>query len=388
MNQQDVLAFDQLFRQACQRCFGRLPDSVLTETESKLFSNEILDKTGLVIGWKSIKNYSSYIFQPSHLKVENPSTASLDTLARYVLQAPYTDEAERKSKASHYPYWFQYRENHYRSAGKKIPAPALGLKPILVIGISLIALLVIILFYLHKSKFEEFADDFHELSDDSLASRGWFVQSKDPVYWNRRNEQPAQLSLFTLQGDNWPDSLHAPGIRNLLLRKIAADCFTAEVHLENFVPAANWQQAGILLLEDTAFAGKSVRLSIAYNDYTGGLPIQKQVLVQAITSLGSRFLTPEETAHTPVFFPDSSKSFLIQNLHSTALRIENNGKKLRLLYSGGQGGNPAFKEIVSQDFDFNPRYIGLFALKGFVIEPAAMAARFTFFNFSGKACDQ
>ncbi|HMH35188.1 MAG TPA: hypothetical protein VK543_19260, partial [Puia sp.] len=372
MNKQNALAFDQLFRQACLRCFGRLPETALTETESKLFSNEVLDQTGLVIGWKSIKNYSSYIFQPSHLKVENPSTASLDTLARYVLEAPYTDEPERKSKASHYPYWFQYRENHYRSAGKKIPVPSIGvgLKPMLIVGAIVIMLLIIGLFPWHKSKLEEFADDFHELSDDSLASRGWFLQLKDPVYWNKRSEQPGKLSLFTLQGDNWPDSLHVPGIRNLLLRKIAADCFTAEVHLENFVPAANWQQAGILLLEDTTFSGKSVRLSIAYNDYTGGLPKQRQVLVQAITSLGGRFLKPEETAHTPVFFPDSTKSFLVQNLYSTALRIEKNGKKLRLLYSGGQGGNPAFKEIVSQDFDFNPRYIGLFALKGFVTEPA------------------
>jgi hypothetical protein len=248
--------------------------------------------------------------------------------------------------------------------------------------------LVIGLFPLRKSKFEEFSEDFHELSDDSLASRGWFVQLKDPVYWNRRSEQPGRLSLFTLEGDNWPDSLHAPGIRNLLLHKISADCFTAEVHLENFVPAANWQQAGMLLLEDTAFTGKSVRLSIAYNDYAGGLPKQKQVLVQAVTSLGGRFLKPEETAHTPVFFPDSTKSFLIQNLYSTALRIEKNGKKLRLLYSGGQGGNPAFKEIVSQDFDFNPGYIGLFALKGFVTEPPTIPAHFIFFNFSGKACDQ
>jgi hypothetical protein len=110
-------------------------------------------------------------------------------------------------------------------------------------------------------------ENFQSVSEDSLLSRGWFVQSKDINYWNRRDEKPGHLTLFTLKGDNWPDSASIPGIRNLLLRKISADCFTAEVQLADFIPLQNWQQAGILLLEDTSFTGKSIRISLAYNNF-------------------------------------------------------------------------------------------------------------------------
>ena len=61
MNDLDALAFSALFKEAYQKCFGHAINESLSETESKLFSNEIFDQTGLVIGPKSIKNYSLYI---------------------------------------------------------------------------------------------------------------------------------------------------------------------------------------------------------------------------------------------------------------------------------------------------------------------------------------
>ncbi|HEV8084154.1 MAG TPA: hypothetical protein VGP55_13185, partial [Chitinophagaceae bacterium] len=90
------------------------------------------------------------------------------------------------------------------------------------------------------------------VQDDSLKKHGWFVQEKDELWWNRRHQMPSHLTLFTLRGDNWADSANnKPVIKNLLLRKITSDCFTAEIHLDKFVPMHRWQQAGILLLEDT-----------------------------------------------------------------------------------------------------------------------------------------
>jgi hypothetical protein len=101
MKEPDRTIFITLFKEAYIKCFGFQLTSTLTETDSKQFSNSIYMQTGLVIGAKSLKNYS--------LHDSNPSVATLDTLARYVLDAPYTDEINRKNNESHHPYWHQYR---------------------------------------------------------------------------------------------------------------------------------------------------------------------------------------------------------------------------------------------------------------------------------------
>src|SRR5260221_3466268 len=94
-------------------------------------------------------------------------------------------------------------------------------------------------------------------------------------------------------------------IHNLLLHAIPCDCWTLEVHLKDFNPHQNWQQAGILLLEDSGLAGKSMRISLAYNDYNGGFPRSGTILVQAITSLGNALDKPEEIAHSVLLHTDS-----------------------------------------------------------------------------------
>src|SRR5215471_19528718 len=94
-------AFIVLFKEACMKSFGHSLQQPLTETESKLFYNHVLEQTGLIVGWKSLKNYSFFVLNEKTAKQENPSTATLDTLARYVLNAPYTTETERKAKENH-----------------------------------------------------------------------------------------------------------------------------------------------------------------------------------------------------------------------------------------------------------------------------------------------
>jgi hypothetical protein len=80
MRKHDKAVFDSLFREACLKCFGYPLSSPLSETDSKLLSNRILDQTGLVIGAKSIKNYSFYLHDRNITsREENPSVATLDT---------------------------------------------------------------------------------------------------------------------------------------------------------------------------------------------------------------------------------------------------------------------------------------------------------------------
>jgi len=390
MNNLDFSVFASLFSAACLKCFGHALEEPLTETESKLLYNRIFEQTGLMIGWKSLKNYSFFVLSEPG-KQENPSTATLDTLARYVLDVPYTTETERKEKEPHYPYWYRYMEEYLRREPEAVPERRVG--PRKWIGASIIFVLlaaaIITLTWFHRGgSFAHFTSDFHTVNEDSLMADGWRVQAKDSVYWGRRGEHPGYLTLFTLKGDNWPDSMERPVIRNLLLHALPCDCWTLEVHLKDFVPRENWQQAGVLLMEDTSLTGKSLRISFAYNDYNGAFPRSGSILIQAITSLGNRLDKPEEIAHIPLLRTDSAdaRHILYQDLAHAALRIERQGTKFRILYANGAMENTAFKAVASHDFAMTPRYAGLFALKGFVDSAAVIPARFRYFSFNCEAC--
>lgn len=387
MTNPDSLAFAALFKDAYLKCFGQALESPISETESKLFCNQVLDRTGLSIGWKSVKNYSFFVVGSESVRTENPSAATMDTLARYVLGAPYTTEIQRKNDESHYPYWFLYREKFNRTTLKAITH---HWRPVTLLILGIVAVVVLFIFWLNISgqTDTEFSDNFKQVSDNDLAKNGWVVRDKNEAYWEKKGTKPGLLTLYTLKGDNWPDPANKQGIQNLLLRPIAYDCFTAEVHLNNFVPGQEWQQAGILLLEDTTLTGKSIRLSIAYNDFFAGSRQPREIYIQAIRSLGNGFGKPEEFAHKPITYPDSIKQIpeQMKMLQNSALRIEKQGKKFRFLYSDGVNENTAFKEVVSQEFDMQPKYIGIFAIKGFKDSTATIPVRFTFFRIVGNTC--
>lgn len=386
MNDESKKVFFRLFKEAIAKCFGHALQQALTETESKLLYNEIFEATGLVIGWKSLKNYSLFVLNENG-KEENPSTATLDTLARYVLNAPYTTETERKTNESHFPYWFKYKEEHLSNT-KTVEEKSKPKKSFRISGLIIFAIIIIAFFFLfHHSKSKNYSTDFSSVNEDSLKNNGWFIKDKDEIFWNKRRKKPGLLSLFTLTGDNWPDSIHEPQIKNLLLRKINADCFTTEVHLQNFFPYTEWQQAGILLMEDTNYNAKTLRLSIAYNDFFGGFSRPKEVIIQAITSPGNGLSHPEEIAHLPVFTLDSNNDDLIKNnLAYSGLRIEKSGNNFRLLYSCSPAQNFAFKDAAVINLNFHPKYVGLFALQGFVNSDNYMPVYFTSFMFSPQDC--
>ncbi|MBS1531539.1 MAG: hypothetical protein JSU01_14620 [Bacteroidetes bacterium] len=387
MNDRDYRVFTALFNDACLKYFGQQLLQPLTEAESKIFCNQVLEITGLSIGWKSVKNYSLAVTGDKGAKAENPSAATLDTLARYVLGAPYTTEIQRKQNESHYPYWFLYREK-FNKAHPNNSAKARRPGILIILGITVVMTMFIFWLNLPTEMGLEFTDRFDHVSDTSLEKRGWFVKDKDTAYWRQNASQKKALTLYTLKGDNWPDPANKQQIKNLVMREVPYECFTAEVHLSDFVPNQEWQQAGILLLEDTTLTGKSARLSIAYNDFFGGFQRPREILVQAISSAGSGFSKPEEIAHKTIAFADSidTNPIRAKMLQNSALRIEKHGKRFRFLYSGGITGNGAFTEVASQDLDLRPRYIGIFAIKGFKDSTAIIPAHFTFFRIASNLC--
>lgn len=387
MEEPDFSAFSELFREAYYRGFGEAFVTPLSETESKILANKVLEQTGLTIGWKSIKNYSLFITDKTGSRQENPSTATLDTFARYVLGAPHITELQRRSDENHYPYWFLYRE---KFLAKSEPA---GLRKLInprvvVIAIIAIACLAVAYYKFISVSPEQYTDNFHHTDGQSLKDNGWFLKSEDTTFWKRRNEKPDMLTLFTLRGDNWPDSSSKPEIKNLLLRKLPSGCFTVEVHFRDFIPDEEWQQAGLLLMEGTTFSSKSIRLSLAFNDNFGGRKMPSEIYLQVITALGDGFGKPEEIAHQAIFHPDSLRAnpVLLRNLRYSALRIEKSGKQFRFLYSGGGRDDGAFREITEKTFDMKPKYVGLFALRGFT-GSHSMPVYFQFFRIVSNACE-
>jgi len=406
-NEIDTRVFAGLFREVCFKCFGHAVERPLTETESKLLYNKILDETGLVVGWKSLKNYSLYVLSGLPGRRENPSVPTLDSLARYVLGAPYTTEPERKEKEGFYPWWYRYREEWLgrdvraeaeegqgkRDEGEVAGARSLkGRKGVLTGGLVFVgfALLIIVLtFFFRSGSAELFVEDFHSLAEDSLSARGWWVSSRDETYWKKRGDNPGNLTLYTLKGDSWPDPLQSPVIKNMLIREVACTCFTIELHLKDFIPRQNWQQAGIILSEDTSFTGKSIRVSIVYNDFSGGYPMSGSVLLQAVTSPNGGSVKPEEIAHFPLLNADTlaKHPLLAKNLEHSALRIEKQGDHFRILYADGILENTSFKEVVSHNFSMRARYVGIFALKGFVDSAAIIAVRISYFSSRCETCN-
>lgn len=390
MKDLDHTVFVKLLNEAHTKCFGHPMTTPLSETESKLLCNRILEQTGLVIGVKSVKNYSAYILNSAEAKKENPSVATLDTLARYVSDAPYTDEVRRKTHEAHYPYWFQYKN---KLSGQPARSDAGGNWRIVVIMVcSLLGISSVLFLVMRKMQnggYGNFTDQFTSVHEDSLAARGWIVKSKDTAWWERRGEHPGYLQLFTLRGDNWPDSMNAPGISNLVLREISGDCFTTEIHLDNFIPSHRWQQAGILLLEDTTDTSKGIRLSLGYNDFFGGFERPAEIIIQAIRSSESGgFNYPEEIAHLPVLgVAPLQESLVKNNLRKSALKIEKAGNHFRFLFSIGPVDNFAFKEVVSRDLPIRPKYIGLFAIQGFVSNQEYAPVKIDLFNFTNTSCD-
>ncbi|QIP14374.1 hypothetical protein G8759_18000 [Spirosoma aureum] len=389
MDEFDRRAFAALFRAVVEMCFGQPLRNLLSESESRHLSNEIEERTGLVVGWRSIKNYAAFLVNPTPDKQENPSVATLDTLARYIFRAPVTTEAERKKNEEHFPYWFRYREqlNQPNRTEQIDPIPNRNrLSGWLVI--PLILGVIGLLWFVHEPEPEQVIDDFRKTDESTLAQKGWFIHSRNATYWNRRGEKPGYLTLFTLKGDNWHKTGEAPQIQNLLLRKIQDDCFRTEVHFKDFVPNANWQQAGLVLLEDTSFAGKSIRISLSYNDFFGGYIKPGEILIQAVASYGKGYTNLEEIAHQPLFTlgNSSDRRLAVNNLKNFAFRMEKQGRKFRFLYSASPVDDFSFKEVTTYEFGITPKYVGIFALKGFVDSTIVMPVSVRFFRLDVERC--
>lgn len=390
-HEQNEAAFVTLFKEACLRGLGQPLTAPLSEAESKSLAAAVFAQTGLVVGSKSLKNYSLYVLGRADGKKENPSVATLDTLARFVLGAPYTDEVQRKNKESHYPHWFHYRSQHLAPLEALGPAgPAAPTRRIL---LALAAGLIALLGLWQGSRLlplapSDFTESFASTALDSLRARGWTLQRPDTAWWRKAGAQPGHLTLYTLPGDNWPAAPTA--LKNLLVHRVAAECFSSEIHFSDFFPAHNWQQAGLLLSENSTFTGKMLRISLSYNDYFGGYTRPPEILIQGISANDAAGRTkPEEFAHIPLFTLQQPGDRLVaDNLRKSALKIEKQGRHFRFLYAMGAMERFAFKEAASGNFAIEPRYVALFATQGAAPASHVLPVHVDSFSLTKLPCEE
>lgn len=121
MEAPDLQAFISLFQQACLRCFGQLPTNPLDAAASAHMSHTVHQSTGLFLNARIIQHYAAFALVPGAAITETPSGASLDTLARYIMEAPYTTETERKTREGHFPYWHLFKAQ-YTASGEHTAA--------------------------------------------------------------------------------------------------------------------------------------------------------------------------------------------------------------------------------------------------------------------------
>ena len=213
MDEFDRRAFADLFNAVVVRCFGQPLSSPLSEPECKHLSTEIEEDTGLVIGWKSVKNYAAFVLNSASGKPENPSVATLDTLARYVFRVPVTSEVERKKMEDHFPYWFRYREQVGLPLAQPTPVRPKKVRKgrLALILASLVGVAALVGFLLFRqSNAEPVQEDFNATDETYLRQKGWFLQDVNADFWDRRAQNPHHLTLFTLKGDSWPKSGETP----------------------------------------------------------------------------------------------------------------------------------------------------------------------------------
>lgn len=385
--------FASLFREACEKGLSKPLEEALTEPEAKRLSDDIQERTGLVIGWKSIKNFSLYVTQGPGKKQENPSISTLDTLTRYVLNAPATDELKRKTAENQYSYWYHYRSRFSNKFPEGKVSNSNRRKTLTIVSVVLlIAFAAVFIYSIVRSRDNNatFLDNFGSTHADSLTRNGWRLKNPDMYYWQKRDEVAGHLTLYTLLGDNWPDQSTSKGISNLLTRKIDSDCFSTEIHVTDFVPYQNWQQVGILLSEDSLINGKALRLSLGYNNFFGGFKRPPEIIIQVVGSSAlSEISKPEEIAHVALFSGDVTKDSLIRNnLLKSALKIEKRGNEFRFLYAIGKMERFAFKEAAHRDFNISPKYVAIFAMQGLADSENPVAASFDSFNIIGLDCNK
>lgn len=208
--------------------------------------------------------------------------------------------------------------------------------------------------YLEKTRTQPFSDNMDEVSDEALYAKGWLIADKDESEW-QRFAKSGHLALSTLRGDNWVNNYQPEAkIINMVYRKLDCDCCTVTARLTDFDPMKNWQQAGLMFLEEPDFSGRSMRMTFAVHQEENGRPRKKLQIL------------PMQESRIPY-----NKTVMTLNeemdLSQISLQIRKDGDQFEFLYYL-EGSFSSYYTVVRIDFRMTPGYVALVAFQGFVEE--------------------
>ena len=126
----------------------------------------------------------------------------------------------------------------------------------------------------------------------------------------------------------------------MVYRKLDCDCCTVTAHLTDFHPVKNWQQAGILLLEEPDFSGRSMRMTFAVHQVGDEQPRKKLQIV------------PMQENHIP--YNRTVMDFDEEmDLNRISLQIRKNGDQFEFLYYL-EGSFNSYYTVEKLNFRMNP----------------------------------
>lgn len=192
----------------------------------------------------------------------------------------------------------------------------------------------------------DFEEHFDDTSLEGLKKNDWEFSDFDSSLWFPQNRR-GLLTLRTSRGDYWFTPPDTPVIHNLLVKKLPdCSCFKLTFKISEFHPNENFQQIGVIFLNETRDRDHNIRVTTA----VGGASQKLQVI---------------KRDHALAY----EQSFILRNidtdpvLDSLWIVVEKRDKEFEFFYNLRNEYGP-FASFAKMSFDFEPAYIGLGAFNG------------------------
>jgi hypothetical protein len=198
-----------------------------------------------------------------------------------------------------------------------------------------------------------FHEDFAAPDKNELLRHGWQLLYPDQEHWRLPHAQ-GRVTLHTMRGDLWTKDQERPFVPNLLARPFTRERFRVTALLTDFHPRHNWQQAGIVLLDD---ADQYVRLTVGY-DGSGAPGSTPRITIGAV------FEEHGTVVAQPIV---TLKEFDDRPLPKVWLQVVKDQDLIILRYRLGADYGP-FRELSQREFKLRQRHVALAAFQGITQE--------------------
>ena len=180
--------------------------------------------------------------------------------------------------------------------------------------------------------------------------------------WERRDENPGSLTLFTHRGDYWRGTVESGdmSVTNVLVKEINADNFTVTVDLKDFNPLNRFEQAGFVLFDEELSPSNIIRMTMTYTGPSGKVS-NTEVDNQWVQTVRVTNGDPIEPGVRGIRHPELNDHPLPE-IVSLRAEIDRINQTCYFFYSSNESAFLPVAEITISDF--TPKYIGLVAFQG------------------------